>query len=209
MQPEWLSALSNLIVALGVVVAARQLTAIRQQTDLQLKEAKADHERSRRELAVRLAAEWAQHSYPGIVHLTHLVTSLNAHQCDALYLGSESIHLDMNQQTILRRLMEVRFPERQIPQNLEVLSPELEDIIRTLVINRLNRLEAIAAAWKHNLADRQILDDEFKSVILGPYNTFDMVDFMHRTGTYPSLRSWGEDLSRKSKQTSHPKPPIF
>lgn len=104
LDPNWVSAIANCLMACGVFLAWRQIL-------LANAELKADHERSRREKAIELCADWARNVKENTSDAVRIINSLTP--ADAAHVRNrQSVSIDENLLPI---------PSRSLPN--EIFSP--------------------------------------------------------------------------------------
>lgn len=69
--------------------------------------------------------------------------------------------------------------------------------LRGYLLGYLNLLEMVATAWRHGVADREILVEEFKTVVHRSNGKFVLEDFRCSTGIYPSLQLFVEAIQKE------------
>lgn len=87
-----------------------------------------------------------------------------------------------------------------------VLQPELTLRLREITAYYLNILETVFFAWRHNIADRQLIAEEFGALIAPPDGTYPLEEMACATGKYPSIRQFLEDRQGAEKTRKSSKP---
>jgi hypothetical protein len=131
---------------------------------------RADHERSRRELAVNLLREWTTGQQIETASAIRLVRLLNADQCAKL-AARESFTLPNTPdfRELVLACLEYRFPS---VRNDKPISDSTEDssltinstyvaYIRFRAVGYLNLLESILSAWYESVAQPNIIEGQF------------------------------------------------
>lgn len=131
---------------------------------------RADHERSRRELAVNLLREWTTGLAVETAPAIRLVRTLNTDQCEKL-VERESFTLDNTKahRELVIACLEEKFPEITQDNQFSETSSELKlqisskysNYIRFLAVRYLNLLESIMAAWYESVAQPRIIEGQF------------------------------------------------
>lgn len=183
---ELISALANLVIATGVIIGIRQVKLL-------AFEIRADHDKSRREMAIELISQWANTTDEKSIGLCAFVESLNSNGCEALW-NKHELSVDAAHAGFLSK-----FSNTELPVSGAVVKLDSESAKRVLshIIHDLNRLEAIACAWRYNVADQEMLEEEFKSIILHG-GDIRMNNFISRTEIYPSLKLLSHTLQKKA-----------
>ena len=187
MLTEWITAIATSVTALTVVIAVWQI--------------RADHERSRRELAVQLLLEWAKSLNPRGSIARKFATTLSRDQAVALLkqvpFSYDVGHLDL--------LVGALPPGTSIPEAVGGLVPlgtvEVAQL-RWEVLAYLNKLEAVLTSWRHWVADREMLEEEF-SFLVSPDNGSRLVPEVLDAagGDYPAIREFAEHIARFKKSS--------
>lgn len=175
---------------------------------------KADHNRSRRERALELMDGWVSH--PDSCSIQHslarkLLQQLTKEQCEELY-DYQTIEFKAGQLPILKAFrlaftVESNGSKTKASLDSTVLNEAEIVVLRSIAAGYLNRLEVVAAAWLHKIADRQIIEDEFKKVIEPKPNNFVLESFRLATGIYPSLGKLVEHIKQKAGTQPRSQPP--
>ena len=62
--------------------------------------------------------------------------------------------------------------------------------LRMIAVRYLNLLETVATAWRHNVADRDIIEEEFRKIVVPKTNVFILENYRKVSGALiPSLRN--------------------
>ncbi|MDO8736925.1 MAG: hypothetical protein Q7K29_07560 [Thermoleophilia bacterium] len=198
---EWVIAVANSVLAVTIVVFGLQLRN-------DVKHIKADHERSRREKAIDLLEMYAtkvHENSPGLRFSTKLLSQLNENNykaiwnCDPFeveekhkYLIIGALECDINKLNLKIEFGRIFLRRRELL------------VIRSQLVGYLNVLEVVATAWKHNVADREIIEDEFDRLIIQQDGLRKFCD----AGVFgqPSFRElYGSILERKKRSNGKPK----
>ena len=73
--------------------------------------------------------------------------------------------------------------------------------IRWEVVSFLNMLEGVMAAWRHNVADRDIIEEEFQYLVSPEKDHYILKDFRIVAGgkdVFPAIQEFVEKLEKKS-----------
>lgn len=215
--PNWISALANSLMVLGVILAVRQLKLVTQQLKIsaqQLKlnylELEADHTRSRREKAIEFGANWVRNHNEKSADAVKLISALS--DPDAKLVGNrEPVNIDEKLQPILSRVLpETTFhPTEGRIQLTDKQSAEL----RWLIVSHLNELEVVFSAWLHNVADKEMIEQEFSSTINQIPGDYIAERFRQASGIncWPAIASFVENYRKahnSAVQGKHPLPSL-
>lgn len=146
----WSLVLFTAILSVGVFVAWWQL--------------RADHARSRGELAIQLGTQWVRDHCERCADAMRLINAMSSEETKQIR-RREAVSVDYKLHPMLARV----FPEfAQATTNGDSrinLDAQHSSELRWLVVRHLNQLESIFSAWLYTIADRQIIEDEFMSLI--------------------------------------------
>jgi hypothetical protein len=192
--------LSFLIAIGSLLYARRQLIA----ADLQLR---ADHARSRRQLAMEMCSRWSGSTSPETSSVTRLVEQMTPGQCESLAnLGKLSI--GVQHKALLVNILELRFPD--IETKLEPLRKgdtyEIEGRyllhIRHIAVRYLNMLESILLSWTMAIADQQIIENEFSYLFDEKHNRTAMEELRTKIGieAFPAIDQFTAALRERNKR---------
>jgi hypothetical protein len=88
-------------------------------------------------------------------------------------------------------------PDIPIRDGKLALGIEHVAILRSTIYQHLNALETVASAWRYNIADRDIIEEEFGSILSPEKGVFDFRGFRLTSGIYPSLSALETALSSR------------
>ena len=186
---------ASIIAAIAATVAAVQVFVV-------YKQLKADHERSRRQMAIDLmqffVGQQRDSKIRGLLAFTFF-EQLTTDKTRLLY-ARDSFSVDV----IWRDELNAYFSFRGI-SSPEVRESEVQlDVqhVRALasdVIQYLNLLEVVSTAWRHNTADREIIEEEFYSLFVVRKNKSVLEQLRIESGTFPSINLLVQKLLAKNK----------
>lgn len=148
---DWIIAVATCIGALSVLYAARQATLLKEQIS-------ADHERSRRQVAVDLI--WRFTELMSGTAATDFVEGLATEVVRSIVnCESTVVRIDERQQNALRVCL--KGTSLVVPQIGEVtLSRDIVGTVQTDALRYLSIVESVLLAWLHNVADRKMIEDQ-------------------------------------------------
>lgn len=206
MTAEWITAASGVVAATGVVFIAWQALLAAKQAKAFFAQFKADHERSRRQSAIELMQYWTDrvHDLLPALLVREMIEELNSTQCDKLH---QRIPLSVEKRFL--PLLETFFSAIPLVQQRALTVEDgvikLDEFQARLILRHmteyLNVLETIATAWRHNIVDRDIFEEEFRSLFLKSNNKFLLEEFRRSSGVYPSISAFVESV-----KNNKPKP---
>lgn len=227
-EANWVAAIANVVIALGVLVGifqliitnrqasllANQLKISNEQTVILAKQLVADHERSRREMAVKLVQTWAIQLNRKATLARRLVENLNEEQVRAI-INQEQVKLDTKY---------LEFVKGCLPDNSSFNNPgfsfEKDDSllirekdaseIRWLIVSYLNLLESILLAWHNGIADKAMIENQFQYLVVPEKGHLILEKFRQAAGgtkAYPAIYAFVDELNTKN-QTFKGKPAL-
>jgi len=187
------------------------------------KQLKSDHDRSRRECAVELMRCFATTPDPTDhkrVFGLALMNILTSDQCKSLW-AKESFSIDAK---CLHLLSAYRHACNGLSTGSESASKKKSDssssstpslivsvveayTLRSIATSYLNRLELVASAWHHNVADGDMIETEFVKVFCPKDGIYVMETFRKVSGVYPSVERLCQHFEKKKNAALLRKPP--
>jgi len=218
---EWVVAVASIVGLLSLYFLWEQFRVLGVQLGVlnaQLKESHnqltADHERSRREMAIELMKFWCSHTNntaPFFVCGRRIVQELNDEQSKKLN-NLEPFELEAKYQHLLdcfRADFSHRLPKYDAhgpaEKKLELNKAELASL-RMVAVTYLNFLETVATAWRHSIGDQSIIEDEFRKIISTDTGEFVLERFRKVTGVYPSIQELTKVLKERQEKRDSKKP---
>ena len=146
-QVNLVSAIANLVTASSVLVLVWTLYL--------------DHERTRRQTAVNLIFEWTRAATVKGTVARKFANTLDVPQSNALFrlepLSCDATHLDLVASLIPSDIGTLVEANGRFALNRVQVSH-----LRFEIISYLNKLEAVLSSWRHNVADRDIIEEQFR-----------------------------------------------
>lgn len=156
---EWISAIGSIFAAAGTGLIWIQIRAAR-------KEIGHDHERSRRERAVELLIQWNEFERTEGNLAIPIAERLDAHTAAALW-GGRPFEITHDIHGLLVRFLSRRSADASLARSGAVVHVNADQSvqIRSGMVECMNLLETIFSAAKHNVADSQIIEEQFECLI--------------------------------------------
>jgi hypothetical protein len=182
--PNWLSAIANVVVAISIVFIGMQVR-ISIETLNELKaQRNSDHDRSRRENAVALLQEWIGHNTNGEPSARFIVEKFSPEECQKM-LTLTPFYVPADRERKLRNAL-YEIPSVFIPPvdkiNGILLSEDLLFQLGRLCHNYLSSLEVILIAWRNHTADPDILEQQLSFVVKPTLNFYCLKNFREAMG---------------------------
>jgi hypothetical protein len=164
-----------------------------------------DHERSRREKAVELSLYWSKNLNNKSSLARKCVEKLDTQQVNKLYNQEEIVFGEENRKLYneIKSLLGSQNKPEDAPAsgNCKLTSADCAEL-RGIVIAYLNMLESILLAWRHNVADTNMIEEEFK-YMMDPAKEYEILKEFRRvaggTDSYPSIALFCRYLVKKSE----------
>lgn len=162
---DWVIAVSSAVSATAVLAIWIQTRTSAASYQLLVTQIASDHERSRRENAVRLLFQWSQSLNKKTSTARRLAESLTVEQVRSLFT-EDSLTLGIANLVDVRVCLDdpdefIATEELVIGKREIVLTGCALKEIKWQVVRYLNLLESVFAARRFNTADREILDEQF------------------------------------------------
>ena len=189
---EWIIAIASSVTAVTIFILWLQF--------------KADHERSRREKAVEIMIKFmesvAQLS-PGSRFIVPLLEEFDERQCNSIWnLEPFNVDIKYNPNLIICLETHIKEPILEETNGKTSLNRQQVAVLRSHAITYLNLLEVIFASWRHNVADREMIKDEFSNIISPQKDRFPLDGIRIASGIYPSISEFTTYLKHEySKAT--------
>jgi len=205
---ELVTALGAAVTAAGVLLLWKQIDLLKEQAVL-LKDqvialknqAVADHDRSRRENAINYLFEWSRGLFQSASLARRLAEGLTEQQTLEL-IHERPLRLSAEKKNLVLGVLSKVPQEGLLEQNGEITLKEREvSDVRWQLVRYLNILESIFAAARHNVADKDILIEEF-GFLHSPTEGFHLLKkFRDAMGadSYPALMELDEELEQRRK----------
>jgi len=157
--PKWTELVSVGVLVLGFLIAIGSLIYARLQI-------KADHERSRRQLAMEMCYRWSSSSSPETSSVIRMIEKLSDGQC-AQIANQSPVLIEEEHKHFLLNIFLLRFPDFE--KTLETLKEKRHYRIdgqyviclRHIAVRYLNMLESVLMTWTGGIADQRMIEAEF------------------------------------------------
>lgn len=153
-----IQAVSSVVIAVVALLALRQVNYMRQQL-------KADHERSRRHHAVKDLRSWTNHLTEGITSARRLVETFDNEQLASVRDG-KPLRVPVKYRPIVDVALGIsKNCDIPIEGDLYVFDAEHAIVLRNLCIRHLNEFEVTLSAWRHGIADADIIEEQLSYLV--------------------------------------------
>jgi hypothetical protein len=218
--PTWITAIAALggvgvlfIAIAQLKTATKQIAIASNQLNATIKQISADHARSRNEKAIELLVQWSTNLNRRGSIARKFAEKLNFEQSKCLF-AEESFEVDIGCVSLvvgcLSEIDEERLDEWEQAKIVSLSQSEAAEI-RWEVVSYLNTLETILVAWRHNVADREIITEQF-GYLVSPKDGLGLLsNFRQAAGdrsTFPGISDFVEAVSKHKNPITPGKPEI-
>ncbi|MEQ4618293.1 MAG: hypothetical protein ABN482_09625 [Corticimicrobacter sp.] len=197
---DWIVAGSSVTTAVGVVFVAFQALLARRSL-------KADHERSRRENAIKLLMHMDVIRQRQSSIARKFAETLSFEQSKAL-LNQESFKVDSKHRELLlgciSKESNLHNSTKDSDSQIEIPVSDSADI-RWQIVSYLNNLESTLSAWRHNVADRNMLEEQYQFLISPSEGHYLLKEFRKAAGGprhFPSIEEFVSHIENKPRGSS-------
>ncbi|MEY8238824.1 MAG: hypothetical protein RPT25_00605 [Cycloclasticus sp.] len=195
--------ITDIVIAVASSLSTLGLGLLFWQAKILTSQFKDDHERSRRENAIDMLKLWDSGLTQKDGVTRKFVELLDFSQSKAIF-DQEEFNVEAKHWSMIRSI---------IPQNSKLLSEYDESNssdkitidendsahIRWILVSYLNRAETILSAWRHNIADREMIEEQFKYLVKPEVDHYILLHFRVAAGnTYPSIDDFAKHLKAQS-----------
>ena len=156
---DWITSVAGIVAAGGVILLWRQLFLLRKQVS-------HDHERSRRERAIDLFMRWNEFERTGGNLAIAIAELFDSGVAKAVWAG-ESTALPKKYKGAIDRFLSRQGVKHSLPitNDMVQLTDENSYELRSGMIECMNLMEAILSAARHNVADVDMIKEQFGALI--------------------------------------------
>ena len=193
----WLTIIRDILAIVGIGLALWRVFVMRRTFF-------SDHDRSRRTKAVDLIQFWSGKVTKQSSIARKLVESFSDDQCKSLSEQKE-FNIDSNKKDLLKELFkDIKIEENQ---NTVKLNEAQSSVLRWEIVNYLNQLESVLTAWRHNVADKEIIEEEFHYLYDTKQNHTVVEKFRNAVGSesYLGIKEFIEHLTDQEKDKTKKK----
>jgi hypothetical protein len=193
----WLTFALDILAVIGIGLALYRVIIMRRTFF-------SDHDRSRRTKAVDLIQFWSSKLTKQSSIARKLVESFSEEQCKSLAQQKE-FQIDINKKDLIKEIItDIVIDGNQTSIKLNEAQSSL---LRWEVVNYLNQLESVLAAWRHHVADREIIEEEFKYLYDPRQNHTGVEKFRKAFGTesYLGIKEFIEHVTRTEEKKNKKK----
>lgn len=170
-----------------VEAAQEQMKATQAQLEVALEQYRDDHERGRREKAVALLEHCDAHQTREQALARSVIEQLDEQQVSTL-VGQGKLALPESMKSQISRILSADISPQCANGRLELNETQTGEL-RWRGVQYLNLLETVLTAWLHNVADRHILEGQFRYLYRSTTEDGAMLRFRRALGkdNYPAL----------------------
>lgn len=169
----------------------------------------AEHEKARREKAIEMLQFWHQRLSRRSTVARKLVESFTFDQAKKLLDQEMVSRIPLEHKSFVLAIfpdIELQGKEGLIEREQEFdLKPEYSGILRWEIVNYLNHLETILSAWHHNVADKNMIEEQLTYLVSLKDNHYLLESFRRAAGdaeSYPCIKAFITHLTDKKAKPS-------
>lgn len=166
---------------------------------------------SQQKLAIELMLKWADSIDESTNSTRRLVEGLGLKECEAIY-KQKALNLTVEYKDLINDfLVNVTVSNSNVEKPKDEhgtfrLHPELVTYIRRKITSYLNLLESIMTAWKYEIADRRIIEEEFAYLITETqnYKYYALETYRQACGgakVYPAIEAFANAVKNPQYKT--------
>ena len=199
--PEWISALANVVMAVGIILVWYQASLSRKQLEASNRALAADHERSRRELTLITMYNWNKDVGPTTAAAERLIQRFTEAQCRDI-VQNRPIPISKDYVPIARAVLGELLPPDQptAADGTLTLNEAQVSQIRYILADYLNILETTFTAWQLGIVDTNMIEQQFQ-FLLSPQHGFNILEpfrtAMGGVECYPSSYAFMKRLQER------------
>jgi len=204
----WINAIASCIAATAGIITASSILLIWKQVKLLQAQITDDHERSRRDTAVKFGFEWATRIKQTSAQCRHFVDGLSFEQASDLF-HQKPFKVPSEKKSMLVGCLVGVTDESALKEENGFIQLREKDVahIRWQVITDLNLLETILSAWHHSIADKDIIMEEFHYLISREKGHTILKNFRDAAGGNDVFPSIAQFVKAIDKQRAEEEPP--
>jgi len=194
---DWVVAISSCITAGGVGFVAYQAY-------LAQKTLKSDHERSRRDTSIKLLMHMDINRKRQSSIARKFTEALDFNQSKSLH-NQESFKVDAKHKDLLLGSISkdsaLHSSIKDDNKEIEIPVSDCADI-RWQVVSYLNNLESTLSAWRHNVADKDMIEEQYHFLVSPKDGHYLLKEFREAAGGsrhFPSIEEFVSHIQEKSK----------
>lgn len=197
-----------------IVVTGGSLLLVAKQIGEAKAQLHADHERSRRELTVKLLSDWTKAMKLESSAIIALANQLTMAQCRTITKREELI-LDNStlNRNIIKRCLDQKYPSFELPKDPGGQQMKIDAdyvvFLRFIIVGHLNLIESILVAWNSGVADSDTIEEQFAFLLEGRQ---DLPDFRAAAkeanagvDVWPSITNF---MGKMTPKNAKPKLPV-
>lgn len=167
---------------------------------------KSDHDRSRREMAITLNEHWSySDKFIQLIVVKRLINSFDSDSRKKVMIG-ESFNIDIKHKTSVEACL-IPFQKEYGYSSESLYSTNDRHIticetgstmLRQMIVSYFNRLECICTAYRHNVADRDIIAEQFLYLSLPAYEVEHMITLLNLKDSFPGILYFINNIKYKT-----------
>lgn len=188
---------------IATIIQAIAAVGIAFQIWLSHKEIKADHERSRREKSVELLMQWSQNLKKEGSLARKILECLSEEQCRELY-KQEKVKISIKHKSLVEQFL--NDPNQKFEDETSdtfTITQKQAASLRWHAVTYLNSLEFTFVAWQYSIADREIIEGQFKYLFNQENGSGEFLKHFRKAAggatSFPATEVFAAHIIQKSK----------
>lgn len=225
---DWISAISNAVVAVGLVlvwfqvrIAAKGLAVSQQalasvieqialqrrsidqvsaQVDLAKSAYTESHELERRKTAIHLIRDWVDFLHKNGTGAKAFAETLDFQNTKLLW-QEKQLDIPLKLKAYLEKTVPSIGPIQTINESTARLTEPQSSIIRREAVSYLNTIETVLAARRHGIADEEMLEEQFANLVAPSDGKQILVQLRNIAGgvsAFPSIEEFVREIEQKN-----------
>lgn len=209
MTAEWISALTNIALAIGILVTVWQLISSQHQVEMLRREIVDSQDRSHHNDVIRAIAVWKRNIDKTESSTIALVNNFSINECRMLR-QCKPFAIDAQHARLIEPPLQGLVEESRAPRMSRSAAPILLDKqhlsqIFRLVTAHLDSLEVCLQHWLLGTADREVIESELQHLVNPERNEYVLENFRIALGgarAYPAIDAFVVHLKDKLMPTA-------
>lgn len=206
---EWISALTNIAVAIGILVTVWQLITSQQQVEMLRRQIADSHDRSHRNEAIRAIAVWKRNLDKAGASAVTLVASFSITQCQMLKqckpFEVDACYAKLIEQSMQELVVESQAIRTPVSTAPILLNKQYLSQLYRFATEYLNSIEICLQHWMLGTADRGVIETELHSLVTPEHNELVLDNFRIVLGgarAYPAIDAFLTHFTEKPPTTT-------
>ena len=188
---ENISLVTNFLTMISIAFLVIQVSILRKQY-------KGDHERSRRESVIKLQELWMEYHNMKTRYARQILPFMDEDSCRDFWLDN-SFKITLKSRSVLCDLFNCKENDLKYKDDSIVIEGAHLYMLRDIITKYLNLLEIIFTAWRNNIGDRKMIEEEFGKNISLNNSEFILEKIVNASAFLPSIKAYTRYLKETTK----------